>query len=323
MGCPTSRAFREVGCWTADTGVGSVLRGRRSNPHVEDFPLVYFYRTNFAQSVGAEAAPAPEFRGGHQAALHRIAMQVAQFLDTFVFGPHVEIVETFLPDVLRGVLEEAGLGRVAPSPRLRQNAARKAEFESLQHRGRSLLLRLADQQVKVLGHDHVADHHELIAAAHLLENGEKPIPTGNRAEQGLPPVTATGDEMQVSSAIIALQFPRHGKRVAGLRGCRGDGAHRPAVMKKVSTSELGNRGEKPRFSKSARSGAPHFLLSQRLATRVILTRRRWGPPASTRPIPRVPVRAVAETFTSTWMIKWSQVMGKRRFGLLRRYVANV
>jgi len=58
------------------------------------------------------------------------------------------------------------------------------------------------------------------------------------------------------------------------RGERGE--HRPAVMKKVSTSELGNRGEKAHFSKSARSGAPHFLLSQRLATRVILTRRRWG-----------------------------------------------
>jgi len=193
-------------------------------------------------------------------------MHVAQFLDAFVLGPDVEVVEAFLPDVLWGVVEEAGLGRVASSPRPRQDAARKAEFESLQDRRRSLLLRFADQQVKVFGHDHVAHHHELIAAAYLLKNGQKQIPTAGRAEQRLPPIATASDEMQVSSAVAALQIPRHGNRVRRGEGCRGDGKHLPAVMKKVSNNELGNRGAEPHFSKSARSGAPPSIFCQRFTS---------------------------------------------------------
>ena len=44
-------------------------------------------------------------------------MHVAQFLDAFVFRPHIEIIvrvtELFLPDVLRTVVEETALFRIA------------------------------------------------------------------------------------------------------------------------------------------------------------------------------------------------------------------
>jgi hypothetical protein len=126
-----------------------LLRGRRWHLHLENFPLVDSYPTGFPEEVGAENAPAPEFRRRHQTALYWIAMHVAQFLDALVFGPYVEVVvgvmESLLPDVLRRALEEAGLRGVATASRLRQNAPRKAEFESLHHGRRILLLRFAYQ----------------------------------------------------------------------------------------------------------------------------------------------------------------------------------
>jgi hypothetical protein len=71
-------------------------------------------------------------------------MHVAQLLDAFRFRPHVEIIvrgtESFLPDVLRTVVEKAALFR---------NAAGKAEFEGLQDRQRVLLLRFADKYLRL------------------------------------------------------------------------------------------------------------------------------------------------------------------------------
>ncbi|SRR5258708_429548 len=65
--------------------------------------------------VGAEGAPAPRFRRRRQAALHRIAVHAAQFLNVLVLSPYVEVVvrvtESLLPDMLRRVLEVAGLRR--------------------------------------------------------------------------------------------------------------------------------------------------------------------------------------------------------------------
>jgi hypothetical protein len=97
--------------------------------------------------------------------------------------------------VLRGVVEEVGLSRVALAFGQRQNAARKAEFKSLHDRRRSSLLRFADQKVNVLGHDHVPDYDKRIAAAHLFQHGEKQVATPRRAEQRLPPITTASDEM--------------------------------------------------------------------------------------------------------------------------------
>jgi hypothetical protein len=183
--------------------VVALLRGRRSDVDLEDLPVVDSYRTGFAQKVGAEATPAPQFRRRDQSALYWIAMHITQFLDTFVLAPDVEIVESFLPDMLRDGGEETGLRGVAPPSRLCQNAARKAEFEGLHDSRRILLLRFADQQVNVFGHDHVAGNDEAIAPAYLLQHSQKEVTAARGAEHWLSPVTTASDEMQVSGTIIA------------------------------------------------------------------------------------------------------------------------
>ena len=54
--------------------------------HRHHVPLVSTHWTGLAQGIGAETAPAPEFRRGHQPALHRIPMHVTKSFDAFVFG---------------------------------------------------------------------------------------------------------------------------------------------------------------------------------------------------------------------------------------------
>jgi hypothetical protein len=58
-------------------------------------------------------------------------VHVAKFLGAFVFAPNIEIVESLLPDVLRGVLKKPALGRIPASSLPCQDAARKGEFERL------------------------------------------------------------------------------------------------------------------------------------------------------------------------------------------------
>jgi hypothetical protein len=203
MGVRHFSRFSRSGPPTADT-LRRKLGDWRPNLHLQHFPIIGFDGTGLAQEVGAETAPAPEFRRGHQAALHRISMHVTKFFDAFVFGPHIEIVEPFLPDVLREVVEQNSLGWIPSTPRLRQNASRKSELKSLHHGRRGLDLRFADQQVNVLGHDHVAGYHEMVPPAHLLQYSEKKIATARRAQQRLPPVTTAGDEVEVSRAVISL-----------------------------------------------------------------------------------------------------------------------
>jgi hypothetical protein len=119
-------------------------------------------------------------------------MHVAEFLDAFVFGPDVEVVKPLLPDVLRSVVEEEGLRRIASLSPLGQKAARKSKFKSLHHGRGSLYLRFADEEVNMFGHGYVTDDDKLIALACLLEHGEKQVTTAGSTEQRLRPVCPPG-----------------------------------------------------------------------------------------------------------------------------------
>jgi hypothetical protein len=63
--------------------------------------------------------------------------------------------------------------------------------------------------MKVLGHDHVTQHDELIAAPHLLENGEKQITTARSAEQRFTPITTTGDKVQIVVEEVTSRVNRN------------------------------------------------------------------------------------------------------------------
>jgi hypothetical protein len=100
-GCPTSRAFRDVGNDAADTL--SLQPHHRTNLQFEYTPVIHFHHTGFTQRVGAITAPMPQFRRLHQPSLHWIPMHITQLLFALFRAPHIEVIEARLPHMLRRV----------------------------------------------------------------------------------------------------------------------------------------------------------------------------------------------------------------------------
>jgi hypothetical protein len=144
-------------------------------------------------------------------------MHIAQFLDPLALGPEVEVIKAGLPDMPRCVLEQRPLLRVSASPLLGQQTARKTELQSLHNLGRRAILGFAEQQMNVFRHDHVADHHELVASPHPLENLEKQVAALGAAQERLSLITTERDVVEVAGSVEAFESPRHGDRL----GCGG------------------------------------------------------------------------------------------------------
>jgi gamma-glutamyl-gamma-aminobutyrate hydrolase PuuD len=69
---------------------------------------------------------------------------------------------------------------------------------------------LANEQMNVLRHHYVADHHQVVALAHLLPHVQEQITVRSAAQQGSTLITIGGDEMQVSSAVVTMETSRPG-----------------------------------------------------------------------------------------------------------------
>jgi len=61
----------------------------------------------------------------------------------------------------------------------------------------------------VIGHDHVSDHDETVTQANLFPDFEKQVPPAEGSEQRPLVITAGGDEVQVSFAVVTMQAPGH------------------------------------------------------------------------------------------------------------------
>jgi hypothetical protein len=67
--------------------------------------------------------------------------------------------------------------------------------------------------MKMFGHNHISDHYQPIAPAHLLQHNEKEIATRGRAQHGLTLITTTRNEVQIARAITTLEEFRHMTRI--------------------------------------------------------------------------------------------------------------
>jgi hypothetical protein len=85
----------------------------------------------------------------------------------------------------------------------------KSLLDDFHYNGRIAYVRLGDQQVKVLGHDDVADHHKSIFLAGTLQNAKKEIAASVGSQLRPPLVTATGYEMEIVPAVPAFQTFGH------------------------------------------------------------------------------------------------------------------
>ena len=72
------------------------------------------------------------------------------------------------------------------------------------------MIAFADQQMSVLGHDHISDYRETVTHAGLFQNLKEEIPAAGCAEQRTAAIATRSDEMQISAAVGPAQPSRHG-----------------------------------------------------------------------------------------------------------------
>ncbi len=136
-------------------------------------------------------------------------MHISQLLHALLRRPNIEIVKSRLPErPLRLVLEQIPLSRITPLS-LRQKRLCAALFQNLHRRRWTAHLRLSNQKMNVLRHDHIADHHEAITLACLFQNVHEPVATARRVQQGQSPVARASNKVQVVRPISAMQAGRH------------------------------------------------------------------------------------------------------------------
>jgi len=90
-------------------------------------------------------------------------------------------------------------------------------FDYLHHDGRVFDLRLGDEKVEVLGHDHVSDNYEAVSQPCLLQNPQEQVAPLRGSQLRLAMIATTGNEVEVVSTVPALQALGHGTEINGER----------------------------------------------------------------------------------------------------------
>ena len=88
-------------------------------------------------------------------------------------------------------------------------------LDDFHYDGRIAHIRFGNQEVKVLGHDDVADHHKSIFLPCTLQNALEEIAPRGTAKLWMALITTAGYEVQIVPTIPALQTSRHAPKVLG------------------------------------------------------------------------------------------------------------
>jgi hypothetical protein len=102
-----------------------------------------------------------------------------------------------------------------------QHATREALFDRLHDPRGIAFLRLADQEMNMVRHDHIAHGHEAITLADFLHDCQKQVSPPRAGQPALPMITTASDEMQFVRAVITPGMVRHkaNLRVAARKSC--------------------------------------------------------------------------------------------------------
>ncbi len=161
-------------------------------------------------------APLPLLRLERESSLHRIGVHVVQLLHLLLFCEHDEIVKSRLPDVamVESCLPEPILTHVGCRSQFAQEAASEALFDGLHDFGWIAPLRFAEQQVDVLGHDHVTNYHEMVSPAYALQDMKQQVAILCSCEQRQSLITTGGNEMEISRTVVAMELVGHEAQLA-------------------------------------------------------------------------------------------------------------
>ena len=113
-------------------------------------------------------------------------MNISKFFHKLRFIPNIEIVVALLPEML---------GFTDQSPRY-------SLLQRLDRVGEIVLLRFAEQQVNVFGHDYITVDAKFESEAHTLERTPRKLAWASRCrERETTMVTAEGDEVSLPGRV--------------------------------------------------------------------------------------------------------------------------
>jgi hypothetical protein len=98
--------------------------------HLQYRPVIHPNGSRFTISIVTEAAPAPLLGFLHQSAPDRIAMNIAQLLDSLALAPNVVVIEPALPN-MRGLRLGPQIGLPITAATWPEHSSSEAEFQRL------------------------------------------------------------------------------------------------------------------------------------------------------------------------------------------------
>ena len=148
----------------------------------------------------------------HELSCHRVRMHVLEFLANFLFTPHIEVIKSGLPEARQ--IPVACCKCAARLPCRRATSAspeipRDALLQHFQDNGGCALGGFADEQMNVVGHDHISDQQEFVAFTNFPQGLDEDVARSRRVEQRQPPITTEREEMKMAPSIVSLQTFRH------------------------------------------------------------------------------------------------------------------
>ena len=126
-------------------------------------------------------------------------MNVSQLLKKLVVIVDIEIVIALLPEMFR----------FADEP------SRDALLERLDRVGEGAALRLAEQQMNVLGHDDVSEDAHFVSTPDTFQRGRKCLLRFGRVEERASLITGEGNEVRTLRLVETLESPSHVGRLDG------------------------------------------------------------------------------------------------------------
>ena len=159
-------------------------------------------------------APRPIPRMQHEFCFQRIRGHVMQLLRNLCRGINIQIKVPPLPKSPQPLAVRRKCQRHLSSRRtlLATYASRNSLLEHLQDRRWFDGARFADQQMYMLGHNHIADQRAPIPRAHLTQGLHRHISRTHAAQQSPSLIAAKCDEMQMAKPGDASQTFRHSGR---------------------------------------------------------------------------------------------------------------
>ncbi|HTZ88749.1 MAG TPA: hypothetical protein VMA71_00330 [Alloacidobacterium sp.] len=151
------------------------------------------HRTLFPRTIKPGTAPNPVVRRQNQPTFHWILMHVKQFFRHLLLSENVEVIKSPLPHLASNHIVYL---------------SRRTLFHNLQHRGKSSDLRLAQEEMNMLGHDYISSHSKKIFLADFFEYLQKDIPRFS-IQKRKSMVAAKSDEMKIVSAVVSREPSWH------------------------------------------------------------------------------------------------------------------